>query len=116
MIRAAIKELKSTNAVGIDEMPAELWKNLGKEATTELMKLCERIYIEGIWPEEFMKVVLIPLPKIMNAMACEDYRTISLIANLSKIMLRILIKRLEGKVRHFISKKQFRFKKGCGII
>ena len=29
-------------------------------------------------------------------------------------MLRILTKRPDGKVRHFISKTQFGFKKGCG--
>ena len=105
MIRAAIKELQSRTAVGIDEIPVEFWKNLGKETTTELMKLCERIYNEGVWPENvFTKAVLIPLPKNMNTMACEDFRTISLIAHASKIMLRILAKRLEGKVRHFISK------------
>jgi len=113
-IRAAIKELKSRKAVGIDNIPAEFWKNLGKEATIELMKLCERIYKEGIWPEDFTKAVLIPLPKKMNAMACEDHRTISLIPHATKIMLRILTKRLEGKIRDFISKTQFGFKKGCG--
>ena len=78
------------------------------------MKLCERIYKEGIWPEDFTKVVLIPLPMKMNSMACDDNRTISLIPHESKIMLRILTKRLEGKVRDFISKTQFGFKKGCG--
>ena len=113
-IRAAIKELKSSKAVGIDEIPAEFWKSLGKEATTELMKLCERIYKEGIWPEDFTKAVLIPLPKKMNAMTCEDHRTINLIPHASQIMLRILAKRLEGKVRDVISKTQFGFKKRCG--
>ena len=78
------------------------------------MNLCERIYKEGIWPDDFTKAVLIPLPKKMNAMACEDHRTISLIPHASEIMLRILTKRLEGKIRDFISKTQFGFKKGCG--
>ena len=50
----------------------------------------------------------------MNAMTCEDHRTICLIPHASKIMLRILTKRLEGKVRDFISKTQFGFKNGCG--
>ena len=57
-------------------------------------KLCERIYKEGIWPEDFTKAGLIPLPKKMNAMACEDHRTTRLIPHASKIMLRILTKRL----------------------
>ena len=78
------------------------------------MKLCERIYKEGICPEDFTMAVLIPLPKKMNTMACEDHQTISLIQHASKIMLRILTKRLEGKVRDFISKTQFGIKKRCG--
>ena len=113
-IRAAIKELKSRKAVGIDEIFTEFLKNLGKEATIELMKLCERIHKEGIWPEDFTKAALIPLPKKMNAVTCEDHRTINLIPHASKIMLRILTKRLDGKVRNVISKTQFGFKKGCG--
>ena len=113
-IRAAIKELKGRRAVGIDEIPAEFWKSFSKEAIEELMKLSERIYKEGIWPEDFTKAVLMPLPKKMNALAREDHRTISLIPRASKIMLRILTKGLEGKVRHFISKAQFGFKKACG--
>ena len=103
------------NRKAVDEIPAELWKSLGKEATTRLMKLCQRIYKEGIWPEDFTKAVLIPLLKNINAMACEDHRTLSLIPHASKIMLRTLTKRLEGKVRDFISKTQFAFNKGCGI-
>ena len=78
------------------------------------MKVCESIYNEGIWPENFTKAVLIPLPKKMNALTCEDHQTISLIPHASKIMQRILAKRVEGKVRDFISKTQVGFKKGCG--
>ena len=110
-----MKELKSSKAVGIGEIPADFWKSLGNEATTELIKLCERIYKKGLWPEDFTREILIPLLKKMNAMACEDHRTISLIPHASKIMLRMLTKRLVGKVRDFISKAQFGFKKGCEI-
>ena len=62
-IRAAIKELKSRKAVDIDEIPAEFWTGLGKETATELIKLCERIYKEGIWPDDFTKAILIPLQR-----------------------------------------------------
>lgn len=48
----------------------------------------------------------------MNATGCEDHRTVSLISHASKIQLRILIKRLDEKVRDFISKTRFGFKKG----
>ena len=47
-------------------------------------------------------------------MDCADYRTISLISHASKILLKILAKRLEGKTETLISKTQFGFRKGCG--
>ena len=50
----------------------------------------------------------------MNASECADHRTINLIAHASKIMLRLLGKRLENKAKYVIGKTQFGFRKGCG--
>jgi hypothetical protein len=113
-IRAAIKELKNKKAEGVDGIPAEFWKNLGEDGTSELVELCKNIYQKGEWPEDFTKAVLIPIPKKKNATACEDHRTISLITHASKIMLKVLTKRLEGKAVGFVGKTQFGFKRGCG--
>ena len=57
---------------------------------------------------------MIPLPKKANATACSDFRTISLIPHVSKILLRIVMRRIEGKARDIISKTQFGFRKGVG--
>ena len=72
------------------------------------------MYDEGIWPEYFTRVVMIPLQKKPNAEECEDHRTISLIPHASKIMLKILTKRIESKAVGFIGKNQLGFRKGCG--
>ena len=106
-IKAAIKDLKNGKAVGIDGIPAEFWKNLNEEATLELVNVYKRIYEEGVWPKDFTKTVLIPLPKKLNASDCGDYRTISLITHASKILLKVLNKRLEGKAGDYVSKTQF---------
>jgi hypothetical protein len=47
-------------------------------------------------------------------MKCEEYRTISLISHASKIMLKILAKRMEAKAKVYIGKTQYGFRKGCG--
>jgi hypothetical protein len=46
------------------------------------------IYNTGIWPEDFTKSVMIPIPKKANAVECSDYRTISFISHASKILLK----------------------------
>src|SRR6478609_5201144 len=50
----------------------------------------------------------------MNAVACSDHRTVSLISQASKILLNILTNRIEAKAREFIRRNQFGFRKGCG--
>jgi hypothetical protein len=77
-----------------------------------MVDICKDMYEQGVWPKEFTKVVLIPIPKKENATECEDHRTISLICHASKIMLKILTKRIESKVQHFISRNQFGFRRG----
>ena len=113
-VMEAIKYMTNNKAEGVDGVPAEFLKSLGQEATEELIKLCRDIYEQGVWPMDFTKVIMIPLPKKANATACSDFRTISLIPHVSKILLRILMRRIEGKARDIISKTQFGFREGVG--
>ena len=57
---------------------------------------------------------MIPIEKKVNAMECDDHRTISLISHASKIMLKVLTRRIEAKAKDFISRSQFGFSRGCG--
>ena len=66
----------------------------------------------GIWPSDFTKAVRIPLPKKVNEVECKDNRTIRLIPHTYKIILKIIMKRIEGKA--VIGETQFGFRKGMG--
>ena len=102
----AIKEMKNGKATEVDGIPIELVKCLG-EGKKEILSLFKNIYNEGEWPEEFMETVLLPigLPK-----KSKEFRTISLISQTAKILLRILNQRLRSKMEE----EQFGFKKGKG--
>ena len=113
-IYAAIKCIKSGKAAGVDDIPAEFLKILEGEALNKLEELCREIYNTGIWPDDFTKSVMIPIPKKSNAMDCADYRTISLISHASKILLKILNNRIQSKADLMLGKTQFGFRKGCG--
>src|SRR5438034_1518483 len=89
-IYAAIKCIKNGKAAGVDDIPAEFSKILEEEALNKLEELCMEIYNTGIWPDDFTKSVMIPIPKKPNALDCTDYRTISLVSHASKILLKIL--------------------------
>lgn len=110
----AIREMKTGKAAGVDDIPAEILKMLDGEAMRKLVDLCKQIYETGDWPEDFTRIAMIPIPKKANAVECADHRTISLISHASKIILKILTKRLESKTEALISKTQFGFRRGCG--
>lgn len=59
-----------------------------------------------------LRTIMVPLPKKANARECGDFRTISLIPHASKILLKVLQRRLEGKLQ--VGKSQFGFRKGIG--
>src|SRR2546425_9904681 len=106
--------MKEGKAARVDEIPSEMLKSLGEKATQELCDIYKDMYEEGKWPDDFTRKAMIPLPKKNNAVNCSDYRTISLICHASKIMLKVLTKRIEAKVKHWLERNQFGFRKGCG--
>ena len=56
----------------------------------------------------------IPIPKKGNAKECSNYRTIALISQASKVMLKILQARLQQYVNHELPDVQAGFRKGRG--
>src|ERR1700759_3366764 len=90
------------------------WNYLEGRTLVKLLELCKEIYEKGIWPENFCRIVMIPIPKKCNATECAEYRTISLISHASTILLKILAKRLAAKTETIISNTHFGFRRCCG--
>lgn len=110
----ALEELGSNRAEGIDNIPAEFLKSLGEVATKRLFKLVCRIYESGEIPSDFGKNVIHTIPKMARADKCENYRTISLTAHASKLLTRIIYRRMEKKIEGLLGDDQFGFRKGVG--
>src|SRR3989442_6064182 len=106
--------MKEGKAAGVDEISAEMLKSLGEKAIQELCDICKDMYEEERRPDDFTRTAMIPLPKKNNTVNCSDYRTISLICRASKIMLKVLTKRIEAKAKHLLGRNQFGFRKFCG--
>jgi len=57
---------------------------------------------------------MIPIPKKKKSEKCEDHRTISLITHASKILTKIIHKRIETKINDNLEEDQFGFRKNIG--
>ena len=60
-----------------------------------LHSICQQIWKTWQWPQDWKRLVFIPVPKKGNANECSNYCTIALILHASKTMLKILQARLQ---------------------
>ena len=100
---------------GADGIPAEMWKTIGTVGVDTFVELWSNIYRTGVWPEDWLELVLIPIEKKSESTRCEEHRTISLNAYASKVILRVLTSRIETKDNAYLSNDQFGFWKGFSI-
>ena len=61
-----------------------------------------------------MKYIIIPIEKKKGAKECVEFRTISLVTHASKIVLKMIARRLEWKAEAFLGDDQFGFRKERG--
>ena len=113
-VEKALEEMKAGKSEGVDEIPAEMLQQLGEKGVMGLTDLCVLMYEKGEWPDDFLESIMITLKKKTMAIDCKDHRTISLIVHASKLMLKILTRRVEHKANEFLGTDQFGFKRGCG--
>ena len=63
--------------------------------TDILTTICNKIWKTGDWPTTWTQSLVITFPKKGNLQLCQNYRTISLISHPSKVMLKIILNRLQ---------------------
>lgn len=115
-VEAAVHSLKTGKSPGVDNIPAELLKHGGEETTKALTTLCQKIWNSKVWPKEWTRSLVIPLPKKGNLRQCQNYRTISLISHPSKVMLRIILNRLKSYAEELLSEEQAGFRPGRSTV
>jgi hypothetical protein len=110
----ALKDLKEKKAPGEDEIDRKIIKALGNKAKDNLCGIIKDSYKDGRLPEDFQSSVMIVIPKKTRIEKCEEHRTLSLVSHASKILKRIIGRRLEKKVEDNLSENQFGFRKNIG--
>ena len=97
-VKGALESTTMNKASGGDGIPVELLQILKDDAVKVLHSICQQIWKTQQWPQDWKRLVFIPIPKKGNAKECSNYRTIALISQASKVMLKILQARLQQYV------------------
>ena len=76
--------------------------------------LCNCIWKRKEWPKDWKKSVYVPIYKKGDKQECGNYRTIALISHASKVLLRVIQKRLEVFLIPEVPIEQAGFRRGRG--
>ena len=84
------------------------------DAVKGLHSICQQIWKTQQWPQDWKRLVFIPIPTKGNAKESSNYHTIALISHASKVILKILQARLQQYVNCELPDVQAGFRKGRG--
>jgi hypothetical protein len=93
-VELAIEMLKNHLSPGIDKIPAELIKAMGRTIGDEIHKLIISIWNKEELSEELEESIIVPIYKKGDKTDCNNYRGISLLPTTYKVLTYILLSRL----------------------
>ena len=89
-----VKLLKDNKAIGPQSIPTKLFKTFNKTLSEPLTNLINLSFIKGVFPNVLKTAQILPTFKKGDKTEMNNYRPISLISNVSKILEKLMYKRL----------------------
>ena len=115
-VKRALGSITTNKASGGDGIPPGLFQVLKDvlSAMNVLPSICQQLWKTELWPQYWKRSVFIPIPKKGNAKECSYYLTIALISHASKVMLKILLARVQQYMNYELPDVQVGFRKDRG--
>ena len=111
-MEAAVQSLKKGKSAIVNNIPTEGVQAGGEHIITTVTTICNKIWQTGEWPTPWTQCSIITFPKKGNLQQCQNYRTISLVSNPSKVTLKIILNRLKPQAEKTIGEEPAGFTAG----
>lgn len=115
-VKKVMDAMKNNKSPGSDDLQAELFKYGGITLTERIHELIVRVWRSKIMPNEWSLSIIQPIHKKGNKQKMENYRPISLLNVVYKIMASITNQRLQEQTEKKIGDYQAGFRKGRSVI
>ena len=115
-LEEAIGKLKNGKAGGKSNILPEMIRAAccEEEFLEMLLELVHQVWKEGSVPKDWVDAVLIPIPKKGDLTRCDNWRGISLLDVVGKLVARVLQERLQQLAEEVLPESQCGFRKGRG--
>ena len=111
-VKNAISSQKNGKTAGVDNIVEELLKADINTTTQKLHEVIQMIWENEVMPHEWLKGLIVKLPKKGNLKECTNWRGITLLVIASKVLGKILIERLKSGVDKRLRVEQAGFRQG----
>lgn len=111
-VRSAIKSGPGGRSSGVDGISSDKLKLIVDEISGPLAVLFNKLIYKGIFPSSFKEAIIIPVPKAGDLTLVSNYRPISLLPTISKIVESLVG---DGVIR-FLNEKQFFSERQFGFL
>ena len=91
---SAVNKLTDGKAPGFDCVTAEEIKATGDAGIEILHRLCNKIWDEETFPDDWGKAIITPIFKKKDKLDCANYRGISLLSHAGKVLALIIQRRI----------------------
>lgn len=115
-IRSAITSMKEAEAPGVDRLTVELLKTDITTTVDVLHDLFCEIWVSETVPTDWRRGLIVKIAKIGDLTKCGNWRGITLMSVVAKVMGKVLIRRISGGVDAKLRKEQAGFRKGRSTI
>ena len=109
-VEHALSRTKHKKAVGPDNVYAEELSALEDFGIEQLISIMNEVCDTGCIPNYLLKSVFIASPKRSGTIECQNHRTISLMSHATKLLMRIIMMRIQNKIKPEIAPEQ------CGFV
>lgn len=96
----------SSNAIGNDRIPLKLIRLVFSEIKEVLCHVFNYSLMNSVYPRQWKRALILPLPKINNPVECKNYRSINILCVLGKILDKLVYK----QVYEYVNSKNILYK------
>ncbi|CAI5956117.1 unnamed protein product, partial [Closterium sp. NIES-65] len=114
-VKRALAEMASGKTPGRDGLPKELWESQWDLLGGQLMRFLKDFERTGVLSREFSTAVTVLLHKKGAKDDLQNYRPITLLSTVYKLIAKLLANRIKSKLESVVSTGQFGFLPGRSI-
>jgi hypothetical protein len=117
-LKYVLTKTKNGKAPGFDRVPYEFFKNGPDELISKVLKIFNRIYINGCVPDTFKRSIIYPLHKKGDKHLVSNYRGLSFIDCVAKLYASLIYNRLNTWVenKNILNEFQAGFRKQYSTV